>query len=174
MSLAFRVVATVDGINIARRVDFFDQMFMGFWHTLYIRRLPGPYHRFLPGCQPSLSEDLKDVQRKTYQKPNKEKTYKNIKFLSINVVSYIFLFFIAIIIPSTVGILGILPSPPRSLGILPPLPRIVNYFLNCLPYFYFVPAFKNYCSRACLLTPWEQGPVGKGEGQIILRILKDS
>ena len=53
-----------------------DQIFTGFWHNLYIRRLPGRSHRFLPGFYPSYRRDFKVSEGKTYQKPTR--TNKNI------------------------------------------------------------------------------------------------
>ena len=54
---------------------FFDQILTGFWHNLYIRRLPGPSPRLLPGLYPYFRGDFQDSEGTTYQKPirkNKE------------------------------------------------------------------------------------------------------
>ena len=51
---------------------------MGFWHNLYIRRLPGPSPRFLLFVYRYLPWKLQCSEGKTYQKPTRKKTGKYI------------------------------------------------------------------------------------------------
>ena len=72
------------------------QIFSGFWHNLYIRRLPGPSPRFLLGFYPYSHRDFQDSEGKTYQKPirtNKEKIWekKHIKCPLYSFFSYFYL-----------------------------------------------------------------------------------
>ena len=43
------------------------QVFVDLWHSLYIRRSPGPSPRCLPGLYPYLPRDLQVLERKTSQ-----------------------------------------------------------------------------------------------------------
>ena len=59
-------------------------MFSGFWHNLYIRRLPGPSPRFLLGFYPYLPRDFQDSEGKTYQKPIRKNKEKNKNHITIH------------------------------------------------------------------------------------------
>ena len=80
---------TGDGRNFASNV--WNKMGPGFhscWHNLYIRRLPGPSPRLLPGFYPYLPPDFKDSEGKTYQKPIR--TNKENIIIPINIALYSF------------------------------------------------------------------------------------
>ena len=66
--------------------------FAGCWHNLYIRRLPGPSPRLLPGFYLYFLGDFQDSEGRTYQKPIRKHKEINKHFLS-NFLHIHFLFF---------------------------------------------------------------------------------